>query len=128
MTCRERNRISIAKYRRENPERAKEIYLRSDAKRPGRFAENRRRYAERLKDAIYKKYGDACNKCGFSDRRAFQIDHVNGGGTQERNTILKSANTYWRHVLNDETGKFQLLCANCNSIKRHEKREFFFRG
>ena len=25
-----------------------------------------------------------CLKCGFSDRRALQIDHINGGGIKER--------------------------------------------
>lgn len=31
--------------------------------------------------------------------------------------------TYHLRAIMDTTGKYQLLCANCNWIKRHEKGE-----
>jgi hypothetical protein len=31
--------------------------------------------------------------------------------------------SYYYRVLQDQTGKYQLLCANCNAIKRVEKNE-----
>jgi hypothetical protein len=87
-----------------------------DKVRDGALASaTRRRNA--LKDQIFEKYGCQCAQCGFSDKRALQIDHVNGGGSQD---VLKfrSKWKYLRHVLEDDTGKFQILCANCNMIKR----------
>ena len=75
--------------------------------------------------------GGVCVRCGFADVRALQIDHVNGGGLRERsrrrqkdNAILRVCLTkYYRQVVEDQTGKFQLLCANCNWIKRAENGE-----
>lgn len=67
------------------------------------------------------KLGGKCIRCGFSDHRALQIDHVNGGGLTE----LRA--TAWRQyilaVLADTEGKYQCLCANCNWIKRNENDE-----
>jgi hypothetical protein len=47
---------------------------------------------------------------------------VNGGGGKERKVIANQT-SFLRKVLEDPTG-YQLLCANCNWIKRHERHEF----
>lgn len=73
-------------------------------------------------DAI-EKYGGKCASCGFSDWRALHFDHVNGGGAAERRLAAGSKQSYLRLILNDIAGKFQLLCSNCNMIKRCEKNE-----
>jgi hypothetical protein len=52
-----------------------------------------------------------------------QIDHINGGGSQERKTRTRWE---WEIIINSfEKGenKYQLLCANCNWIKRYEQKE-----
>ena len=77
-----------------------------------------------LRDQVFQKLGNRCCKCGFSDSRAFQIDHVFGGGNQEHIKFRTSRNLYLKKVLTDNEGLYQLLCANCNWIKRHENREF----
>lgn len=84
-----------------------------------------RRYwrAER-KRKVFEKFGSKCGKCGFTDIRALQIDHVNGEGYKEKN----KSDTYYVKVLNDITGSYQLLCANCNWIKRYEKQEYKYWG
>lgn len=72
---------------------------------------------------LIKTYGGKCVRCGFSDIRALQIDHVGGGGVEELRKIT-NRRTYYRNVLEQfGTGKYQLLCANCNWIKRSEKHE-----
>jgi hypothetical protein len=73
-----------------------------------------------LRDAIFKKLGDKCIKCGFSDRRALQVDHVNGDGTAHRKQCGGSTFKYLRSILRDITGAFQLLCANCHMIKHYK--------
>ena len=73
---------------------------------------------------IHQKYGPRCNACGFDkDVRALQIDHVHGGGSAEIRGGLGAGLAYYIRVLRDTTGRYQLLCANCNKIKRHEQRE-----
>ncbi len=66
--------------------------------------------------------GNKCKRCGFSDRRALQIDHLNGGGVKEKK--LLGEYRMYKQVMNDTSNKYQLLCANCNWIKRYENNEF----
>lgn len=78
-----------------------------------------------LKLQIFSLLGGKCKHCGFSDRRALQIDHVNGGGGQEIRT-LGTGPKYYNHVLlsiSMAENRYQLLCANCNWIKRFENNE-----
>lgn len=70
--------------------------------------------------------GNKCIRCGFSDPRALQIDHVHGKGLDERKQI-NSGSRFYLIILNKiKSGSkdYQLLCANCNCIKRHENNEF----
>ena len=73
--------------------RSKENYLRNKEKRASEFKEKyktkefrdkklfeRKRYMHKWKNAIYELLGNKCNKCGFDDKRAFQIDHINADG------------------------------------------------
>lgn len=60
------------------------------------------------------------------DKRALQIDHINGGGNKER----KNLRTYQLEKIilkriksGLEVKDYQLLCAYCNWVKRYEKRE-----
>lgn len=67
--------------------------------------------------------GGKCCRCGFADRRALQIDHVNGGGKSELLKYGGGSSTYLKKVLSAPAGIYQLLCANCNWIKRWENNE-----
>jgi|SRR5271154_4846439 len=70
------------------------------------------------------KYGGKCSRCGFADWRALQFDHVKGGGRSDPNGYRSTSSiTYMKYVLNALFGEFQLLCANCNVIKRCENSE-----
>jgi|GEM_PF-3245918 hypothetical protein len=80
---------------------------------------------KRMRRIILGKLGSKCVRCGFSDPRALQIDHVNGGGRFERRTLKGSTLRYYRYILGRiSSGEYQLLRANCNSIKREEMHEF----
>lgn len=55
--------------------------------------------------------------------RALQIDHVHGNGAVARRSGVKDGKMF-RDVLNTTPGyRYQLLCANCNTIKRIENGE-----
>jgi len=75
-----------------------------------------------IKEKIFEKYGNKCKDCGISDKRVFQIDHINGGGTIE-SRLYQNRITYFLRILKDKKGKYQLLCANCNVIKKIENKE-----
>lgn len=105
-----RSRTSQAKYRLNNRDKIKE---------------SGRKYHLRKKEQLLKLLGGKCLRCGFNDIRALQIDHVHGGGIRERR--LYNAKDYHKVVLNSlliHEGKYQLLCANCNWIKRFENQEW----
>lgn len=71
--------------------------------------------------------GGKCKHCGFSDYRALQIDHVQGDGYKDRNSKGNSghAYTYYKKIVEDPSvhERYQILCANCNWIKKHENKE-----
>lgn len=81
-----------------------------------------RKHLAGLKELVYEKLGHTCSRCPFSDKRALQIDHIYGGGNQEHKKI-KNHICFLNKVLADEEGLYQILCANCNWIKRHENDE-----
>lgn len=81
---------------------------------------NNRRY----RAAVLALLGDVCIRCGFSDPRALQVDHVDGGGFQSRKIGQGISSSQLLNAVIKDPDKFQLLCANCNWIKRVENKEF----
>lgn len=95
-----------ARYRRVGPEVAKRSVK-------AWYAQNRA--------TILARMGGVCVKCGFADTRALQIDHVAGGGNRERKAVARDS--FYVRLLKHGTNGYQLLCANCNWIKRLENNE-----
>ncbi|CAK0755098.1 hypothetical protein CCP1ISM_50030 [Azospirillaceae bacterium] len=89
-----------------------------------RIRKNNDKYNHNVRQRVVEILGGKCKRCGFQDIRALQIDHINGGGYKE---IRKnSAKVRYRLVLESvqrKENKYQLLCANCNWIKRYENKE-----
>ena len=84
----------------------------------------------RIKTAVFNKLGNRCNNSSCSwvnedgskrctDVRCLQIDHVNDDGSFSGDRKLKSSYPFYKKVLEDTEDRFQLLCANCNWIKRY---------
>ena len=82
-----------------------------------------RGYARRLRLAAVEVLGNKCVKCGFSDERALQIDHVHGGGRKERREHYDNSTYMYRRIRDGDITDYQLLCANCNQIKKTERKE-----
>ena len=72
---------------------------------------------------IHEQLGSECIKCGVNDERVLCIDHIFGGGSIERK---KFGGAYYRRVfekIKNGTDEYQLLCCNCNQIKKIEEKE-----
>ena len=84
----------------------------------------RRRTMARLRIEAISALGGRCRRCGFADHRALQFDHVNGGGqaARKRTSPFQMLRRIWRAAI-EGTPEYQLLCANCNWIKRAERGE-----
>ena len=80
---------------------------------------SKKRY-QKIRDEIFTLLGRKCVRCGFSDLRALQFDHKNGGGSKDRSSM--SLIIRHKNILKN-LSKFQTLCANCNWIKRYKNNE-----
>ena len=83
--------------------------------------ERLRAYQRKRRIALIERLGGKCVRCGFVDIRALQIDHVNGDGYLERGETTNYLKV--NKSLDDNEGRYQLLCANCNWIKRVDNNE-----
>lgn len=121
---RQRNQRRVPYHRQwqaEHPEqvRASKQGYRERTRGKEREYKQSRRVRERLE--VLSALGGKCVRCGVDDWRVLQIDHVNGGGTQERRQAKSIARYYKDMLLSPE--KYQILCANCHQIKRYEEHE-----
>ena len=130
---RERNREQLHAYNRAYYEAHREERLANDRQYKREHIDQKRvadfhyirMWRQRQRMAIITKLGGKCVRCGFTDWRALQVDHINGGGTKERRQAI-SMRRYYKAILASievQTGEYELLCANCNQIKRYEDGE-----
>ena len=77
-------------------------------------------YRRAVRRGMIAKMGGKCIICGFDDWRALQLDHIKGGGYKGKANQL-----VYREILDAKVipNDYQLLCANCNWIKRYENNE-----
>jgi len=91
----------------------------------GKINEYYNRIYHEIRDKILLLLGNKCISCGNSDKRVLQIDHVNGGGNAAHKQESNARRFYKRILKEIEQGSkdYQLLCANCNWIKKCERGE-----
>jgi hypothetical protein len=104
-------------YKRKHPSKK---YYTAERERNWRLRFKRKIMSHYCEDGIVK-----CIRCKFEDIRALSIDHITGGGIKHRKAIgaVGSAEFYrWLRNNNYPAG-FQVLCMNCQFIKRFENNE-----
>jgi len=96
-------------------------------------AKQQRERTHEIRMKIIELLGSKCSNLncavpdGMTDWRALQIDHINGGGNKERTHFKNGCATYFYYILEQiklGSKDYQLLCANCNWIKRYENKEY----
>lgn len=118
---RKRNRVRYLSKRRkwaklpESQIKRKAYYQKTREKQ---WEYNKIRY-QFWREKILTELGNKCKKCDFSDARALQVDHVLGGGRSERGW---TPSKFLRKIVSNRSS-YQLLCSNCNWIKRWENGE-----
>jgi hypothetical protein len=131
--CKVCHKKKTNEYRIDNPPR---VQFRTPKQQESyRFAA--KQYRLRLRRRVNEALGGSCANPFGIDHLAFenhalyekclQIDHINGNGCKELKKYYgDSRKNYYLHVLKSvERGekRYQLLCANCNWIKKSHKNE-----
>jgi len=108
------NRKYMEKYYSEHPEQCKASRRKS-----------REKYRKKIRLEILELLGNKCVRCEESDVRCLQVDHINGGGGQERKQFTSTTQMFKRIVEKIKAGSkdYQILCANCNWKKKFENGE-----
>ena len=122
---RQNNRERVNVYYQENRERYRAHGRRYyDADKERKRAEQRERTRQR-RATLLELLGGKCRHCGFSDIRALQVDHRDGNGAKRNRElgIGSSSDPAFYRYATSHLEEFQLLCANCNWIKRYELQE-----
>lgn len=68
---------------------------------------------QRLRDLVISAYGGKCALCSCADREMLVLDHVNGGGVQERKAT-QSSKPFRDARDSGFSSNYRVLCANCN--------------
>ena len=74
--------------------------------------------AVNLREKVFEVLGAECVQCGYDDKRALQFDHINNNGAKERKKYKGYA--VYRRIVKVKGKSYQVLCCNCNWIKRVE--------
>lgn len=74
-----------------------------------------------LREQVIIKLGGKCAWCGYGNPVALQIDHVDGGGSKIRRAGQNWYKFYKEIIGGTHPHRVQLLCANCNMVKRHKE-------
>ena len=118
-------------WRKKNPDKVRAIQRAYKERDPERYRridlEKAKRHYRFLRRQVLDLLGGECVRCGFNDERALQVDHIDGGGNKERIALNGANASVYRRVLATNGVGYQLLCANCNWIKRAERQEHGFR-
>jgi len=125
-----------AKYREENKEKLRrynqKYYQENRKKLIEKSIKRSKKWSQKIKKEVLSHYSHknypVCKKCGETDMRVLSIDHINGDGAKHRREIFGENKKSGRHFYkwlqeNDYPDGFQVLCMNCQWIKRYENKE-----
>jgi len=98
----EKKKMVMKRLRDRNPEKYKEIARKSRLKK---------------RKALFNLYGDRCAICGFLDKRALTLDHIQKNGKDERQKYGEQG-VYKKALQKYRPDLYRILCMNCQFIYR----------
>lgn len=107
---REKELRQAKEYREKHPEVAKATQKRHKLKNRERL----RLHYRRQKAIVVEAYGGGCVCCGETLFEFLTIDHINGGGRQDRAKRMGSMFYVWLRKNGFPKEHYRLLCMNCN--------------
>lgn len=105
--ARERNMKAIQKYREAHP---------------GLHNDNQLKYNLEVRTNVITLLGSKCSNCGETDVRILEVNHIDGGGREDRRGY-KNYQAFYAAILSKKknVGNLDLLCANCNVLYEYQR-------
>ena len=118
---RERNKSAKAKFNRSiylaeycnRPEvkaRAKKYMSKEEVKE--KYRDGVKRRTQKARREVIEYYGGKCSCCGEDRIEFLAIDHINGGGLEERKKYRGSG--WYYYLRKNKPSHLRILCHNCN--------------
>ena len=117
-----KNPQKAKEYRKRNAEKIREQKRRYNREHKQQATTQVRSWRAELRTRVLEYLGGKCVRCGFDDPRTLQIDHINGGGHKDYRQH-PSQYAFYKGIIERKRTDVQILCANCNWIKRSENKE-----
>ena len=122
--------MNVKEWQKTHPVNVQMIKLRNATKHRERYSQSRKLKMKEKRLLLFDILGGRiCIRCGYSnDTRALTFDHVRDDGHEDRKIHYGGYGFYTFYTKNPEIAKsnLQVLCCNCNSIKKYESMEFYF--
>lgn len=80
-----------------------------------------KKLSKETKEKVFDHYGNNCSCCGESHIKFLCIDHIGGGGKEDKRKIGSTLRgRYYWIIKNNFPVDLQILCYNCNSQKQED--------
>lgn len=94
----------------------RETMQRLRAENPEKYNSQSKKAKLKEREILFEMYGHECSRCGFDDKRALTLDHINNDGNAER-LMLGERGVYRKAKAELRIDLYQILCMNCQFIK-----------
>lgn len=92
------------------------------------YAKHREKYKRitgekyiKLREKLFEVYGSKCACCGESHKDFLTLDHIKPIG---KSINRKAIMVYYLAIKEKDLSKYQILCFNCNCLKRNVNKRF----
>ena len=121
--CEELKRYA-RQYRLKNHDRIQSIDHRHYMDNRDRSLAYHKTHRAAIKCEVMRHYSPSltCQRCGIADLRVLSVDHIDGGGNAHKKREGTTNIYYWLKRHGFPPG-FQILCMNCQWIKKVENHE-----
>ena len=105
-----------------NPQKQRDFQKNWIATKRSKDRDSQRRYWKKIRKQVIDKLGGRCINCGCDNPDALEINHINGGGNEDKR-INGNGKQFYLHILNGtrKTDDLEMTCIVCNALHRATK-------